>query len=427
MRWLALLAAPVLLGGCALAALGTVAGAAALGPEKAEATPWRAVDAESGQIQDTEALEQLARDFPDSASVRLRLLTAYLRDGNKEGAREALNWLLARDYAFGPAAQATLATFLGGFDPDLLSRLTSAPPAITRSETFATIPAGARLIEGLAPLGDNDWIATSIVDRALYLKRGEGGWTRRELDGAGSLAGIVVDEGDITVWVASGVYEQTPNPETAFRGLLGWRPDSAAELQRIAARADSTPSDLVLTPDGTLFASDPLKGAIYSARPGDERLRTFVGSGTFRSPQGLVAVDGGRKLLVSDYRYGLATVNLATKAIERVRTALPLALDGIDGMWAHGDRIVAVQNGISPQRILLLTLDSRATEVIAVDVLERGHPDWLEPTGGSVYRDAFYYIASGQWNRFGEGGVARTELPPLPTEIRRIALPTATD
>lgn len=186
-----------------------------------------------------------------------------------------------------------------------------------------------------------------------------------------------------------------------------------------------TPSDIVVAGDGRIYASDPLTGALYTARPGEERLLTLVGAGTFRSPQGLVPVDGGRKLLVSDYRYGLAAVNLSTKRVERVRTALPVALDGIDGMWAYGERIVAVQNGISPQRILLLELDHRATQVVRAEVLERGHPEWLEPTGGAVHGDAFYYIASGQWNRFGEGRVAKTGLPPLPTEIRRVTLPAS--
>ena len=64
---------------------------------------------------------------------------------------------------------------------------------------------------------------------------------------------------------------------------------------------------------------------------------------------------------------------------------------------------------------------------VAVEILELGHPDWLEPLGGTIHDGAFHYIASGQWNRYGEGGVARTDLPPLPTVIRRVELPPRGD
>ncbi|MXP09431.1 NHL repeat-containing protein [Pseudoblastomonas halimionae] len=415
-----------LLSGCALAALGTVAGAAAAAPEERGVETWRKVDATTGRIIDIAGLEQLSRDFPDSASVRLRLATAYIREGDRPLALEQIHWLLDRGYAFSPAAQATLLAFFEDFDPSLEQRLVRPVSVLARSTPFATIPAGARLIEGIAKFGADDWAATSIVDRTLYIRQGQGGWMRKELPGAGSLAGIVVAPDGETVWTASGVYAQTPMPDTVFRGLIGWNPRTGS-IQNIAAPADATPSDLVTTDDGTLYASDPLNGAIYSASPGDERMRTLVGAGTFRSPQGLVPVDGGRKLLVSDYRYGLATVNLRSGEIDLVATDLPVALDGIDGMWAHGNRIVAVQNGFSPQRLVLLSFDKHVRSVTAFDVLESGHPDWIEPIGGTVVGGIFYYNASGQWRRYGAGGTAKLDAPPLPTQLRSLPLPPAKD
>lgn len=173
MKWLAALAAPLLLGGCALAALGSVVGPAAMAPVREEPAMWRAVDSETGQIVDIAGLEQLARDFPDSASVRLRLLTAYIREDHKPSARDTLDWLLARDYGFSVAGQAALAGFFEDFDADLLARLSEAPIVVARSVVFATIPVGARLIEGIVPFGDGGWVATSIVDRALYIGTGE--------------------------------------------------------------------------------------------------------------------------------------------------------------------------------------------------------------------------------------------------------------
>src|SRR5690606_5561145 len=124
-----------------------------------------------------------------------------------------------------------------------------------------------------------------IVSRALYRRAGQGPWQRVELPVAGSLGGLVYDDAEGTLWISSGVYEQTPDPESAFCGLIGYSPDDGTTIT-IAGPEDSTPGDIALADDGTIYASDPLGGAIYAAHEGN--LTVWVGPGTFRSPQGLV-------------------------------------------------------------------------------------------------------------------------------------------
>lgn len=67
----------------ALAVLLAQIPAVPLGAE--EPLAWRAVDAATGTIADVAGLEQLARDFPDSTNVRLRLFNAQLEAGDGEG------------------------------------------------------------------------------------------------------------------------------------------------------------------------------------------------------------------------------------------------------------------------------------------------------------------------------------------------------
>ena len=59
-----------------------------------EGHEWRPVDEATGQIRDMEGLEQLARDFPDGGTVRLRMLQPLLAAGEVEkvmgGTRVAL-------------------------------------------------------------------------------------------------------------------------------------------------------------------------------------------------------------------------------------------------------------------------------------------------------------------------------------------------
>ena len=69
---------------------------------------WRPVDAQTGQIRDIEGLEALAEAFPDSGSVRLRMLQPLLEAGEIEMLLEVLAWLKERGYVFGEVSQAQI-------------------------------------------------------------------------------------------------------------------------------------------------------------------------------------------------------------------------------------------------------------------------------------------------------------------------------
>jgi hypothetical protein len=222
------------------------------------------------------------------------------------------------------------------------------------------------------------------------------------------------------LWIAAGVFDPTPDPGTAFRGLLVIDPQTGLEQRRLPAPLGASPSDLVAVEGGAILASDPIAGAIYYAASGVGALGVLMESGTFRSPQGLISW-GDQGLLVSDYAYGLALVDADARAW-RVTADGPFLLDGIDGMWRHGDRVIAVQNGARPPRIVELTLSADGLRVTGLRVLERAHSAWTEPVGGSVSNGELVYVATGQWDRFGDGGAPAGDRPPVPTEIRILPL-----
>ena len=178
--------------------------------------------------------------------------------------------------------------------------------------------------------------------------------------------------------------------------------------------------------DFTVYASDPLHGGIYRKPRGATEVEVLVAPGTFRSPQGLALSADGTHLYVSDYRYGLARIELANGLVERIASEIPVILDGLDGLWLHNGELIAVQNGTSPIRISAFTLSDNGSRIVAARTLEQAHPGWTEPLGGSVAGGALYYIATGQWDRYVKGEPA-AEKPPIPTDIRRSPLAPAKD
>ena len=144
-------------------------------------------------------------------------------------------------------------------------------------------------------------------------------------------------------------------------------------------------------------------------------------AGTLRSPQGIAVLPGGGRLVVSDYRYGLAVVDTSTGTVGRLPTDGALS-DGIDGLWSHRDRLIGVQNGSRPMRIVELHLEGSGSRVGTVVNREAAHSAWTEPLGGAISGGELVYVSNGQWDRFGPGGTPFEGRPPVPTEIRVLDL-----
>ena len=407
-----------------LVALGLSLAVPAIAQDDRAPPVWQPVDAETGRLTGITDLQALKLMFPDSAAVRRRLLNAYLEAERPADALAEAVELAERGYVFSAGAQEMLLTL----DPTAEQRIALARQAagaepIEASRLLATVPSDVRLVESVwRDPASGDLFVTSVVSRSLQVRRGEGAWDPIALAGAGSLSGMAFDPRANLLWVGSGAFEQTPDPATAFRGVIAIDPVSGLEKRRIAGPEGSSPSDLAVAADGTVFVSDPVSGAVYRGGPDATTLDVLVAPGTFRSPQGIVVLRDGVTLIVSDYGYGLALVSARTGAVKRLATDAPVLLDGIDGLWRQGDRLIGVQNGARPIRIVELTLSADESRVIAASDRERAHPAWTEPVGGNITDGELVYVATGQWDRFGEGGEPVEERPPAPTEIRILPL-----
>lgn len=381
---------------------------------------WRA----PGQPATLAEFETLARDFPDSASAQLRLLNARLGADDTEGAGRQAIKLTMRGYAFSVASEPqVIATLPEAARDGFTAQLSENRLPLEASKQLTTIPVEAQLVESVVrdPV-TGDLFASTIVSHALYVKRGDADWQVLPVEGAGSLSGLAFDPTNGLLWVSSGVYDQTPDPEFAYRGLIALDAGTGKVVRRVAAPEGGTPSDIAVSDEGVIFASDPHSGAVYRALPGAASLDVLVPAGMFRSPQGIAPLPESNAIVVSDYSYGLALVDGASGSVIRIASRVPQWLDGIDGVWRHGNKLIAVQNGHRPMRIVEIELAEDLLSVTSLRVLERAHSGWTEPVGGGVDGDELIYVATGQWDRFGHGGQPTDDQPPIPTVVRILQL-----
>jgi hypothetical protein len=234
-------------------------------------------------------------------------------------------------------------------------------------------------------------------------------------DGLFAVLGLAVDAERRLLWACS----------SAVPEMEGYRPEDEGraalfkydlETGRLLARLERPPdgtarnfNDLAVGSGGDVFVSDARDSGLYRVRSGTGTLEVLVDPGTFASPQGLALSPDESRLLVSDYPNGIAAVDLASRSVTRLPPPPDTLLGGIDGLAAYGGRLVAIQNGIEPHRVLLLTLDDSGDRIAKVELLQRRHPAFAEPTLGVVVGDLFYYVANSQWGSFDEN---RTIWPP---------------
>ena len=167
-------------------------------------------------------------------------------------------------------------------------------------------------------------------------------------------------------------------------------------LHRIEGPTETALGDMALAANGDPIVSDGEHGGVYRVRAGDQRIQR-IDAGDFVSPQTPAVLPDGTHLLVPDYVRGLGLLDLNTKHVDWIPMEGKHALSGIDGLYAVGNLLIATQNGTSPERVVLFTLDGSNTGISAENIIERATSTLGDPTHGVVVGKFFYYIANSGW------------------------------
>ena len=277
------------------------------------------------------------------------------------------------------------------------------------SATIAYTHAVADFVpEGIAIGGDGELYLGGIRhgtimridDSAAVLSDAAGHWSvfGMRLDGNGGL------------WFASAAVPEFADNSEAENGRTGlFRLDlKTREITHTALLPVSEDSqvlgDLVFVDEDTVLATESLSGAFYCYSIAAETFTKVIAPGVLRSMQGLVRDETGRYLYVSDYVGGLFRITLANNTIERVVSDASVSLFGIDGLYRFGSKLIAIQNGIRPHRVIEFALSEDGLAVTNSRVLARNLPEFDEPTLGTIVGNEFFFVANSHWNRFDRDG-----------------------
>jgi hypothetical protein len=217
---------------------------------------------------------------------------------------------------------------------------------------------------------------------------------------------LKVDQPHRLLWateVALQGYTSVPASDWGRSAVLCYDLRSHKLLRRAEGPLKSALGDMTLMTNGDVVVSDGEGGGVYRLRAKGTQLER-IDNGDFISPQTPAMHPDGRHICVPDYVRGLAVLDIATKQVRWLSTAGQFALNGIDGLYFDRGKLIAVQNGTSPERVIIFTLDATLASIKSETIIERASPTLGDPTHGVMIGEDFYYLANSGWDRIDDHG-----------------------
>ena len=167
-------------------------------------------------------------------------------------------------------------------------------------------------------------------------------------------------------------------------------------------------NDIAIAPNGTVYATDSMSSTLFRKKP-DEKTLTLLGSkGTVAGANGItLGVDGNLYVAIST---GIAKIDTSTGTPMRLPQPDTVVTGGCDGLyWYEGD-LIGIQNVTNPGRVVRIKLADNGTSVAGLIVLQsHHHPDFAEPTTGTIAHGALNVIANSYVGHFQPDGTLKDQ------------------
>lgn len=359
---------------------------------------------------------------PGSPSVLLGLAQIGMMAGDDELIFSALERAASAGIAFELVNLGEADARLRDTQPDryaaLDGELTRNFSPVGQAERALRVDVPDSLIEGVAVEIETDrFFLSDVVGRQVLVvepfDRSSAQVFADAEDGLYSPFGIVSDDVNRVIWVASGVLPQTPmdEGEEAGTALLALDLVTGEVYRRYEAEGAERFADLV-TRDGMVWLVDSGANRIYTLSSLSGSLQLLSDDPRFASLQGAALADGA--LYVADYALGLWRVDLADGSAQQVRPG-DESLLGIDGLSSTREgRLIAARNGVNPHAVMAIDLSADGLSVAATEILVSGHADFGEPTLIDVQDDRIFFVANAPWALWPNDGSGPTQsIPPL--------------
>lgn len=225
--------------------------------------------------------------------------------------------------------------------------------------------------------------------------------------------GMIADPLARVLWVTTTAMKEQEGRTGADSGkseLRAYHLDSGRPLGRWRL-PESEPhclGDVTLAPDGAVYTSDSCQPQIFRATLDGKLTSLAATHPDWRNLQGIAFAPDGCTAYVADWTTGLYRINLGDNTVTPVAADPRIVTLGLDGLYWGGDNVlIGIQNGITPPRVIRVTLSADGNRVVALTVLDR-NPLATEPSLGVVLDGALLYVANSSWSNYNAEGAPQS-------------------
>ncbi|MGA8277952.1 MAG: hypothetical protein WB784_07130 [Rhodanobacteraceae bacterium] len=360
-------------------------------------------------------MQRLTALLPNSGDAKLALATLYAAQDEKSKTYDLLlhmqqqgfGYDIAHDKRFDKVADTKVWAYV-------VANLKANLDPFGKGKVAFTLPKGDTLLESLAYDPKRKQFLVGSVRNGTIQRIGKDGMLERFIapdaaNGLWSVYAMAADPERDLLYVASTssvFFKGFKQDDYGKAGLFEFNLSTGKLVDKMLLPADGkahTLSSVTVGKTGEAFVADGVRNEIYRVDGGT--LKLLVANPRLTSVRGLAASDDGRFLYFADYTLGIFGVDLKRgTGFDLNYDPAALVLGGIDGLYWYRSNLVAIENGMSPPRIMRLRLSDNGHDITKVMPLDAANPNFALPTYGAIAGDSLYFIANSQKNRYDRYG-----------------------
>lgn len=211
-----------------------------------------------------------------------------------------------------------------------------------------------------------------------------------------SVVGMAVDRSRNSLWAVSSEANQVlplknPGPGQWRSSVYQYDLASRKLIKKYLLNKDSVfLNDITVTADGTVYATESVKNAVYRITPGDDSLRLFVELRPFNFINGICFTDKPGFLFVSSAE-GIVSINLSSKNFLLFPSAPGIDYRDIDGLSFTNGYFIGHQS----TRVSRFYITASRDSISHSDTLNSGK-EFDGSTTGEIGNGHYYFIVNSQ-------------------------------
>ena len=355
------------------------------------------------------SLESLHKLRPNNSDYMYQLVIAHALLNEKGKAYELMLGMqqqgLSYDFTESEHTQSLRGTEVFDYVNDLL-KISGNP--IGEAESVFVLPETVVMPETIAWDESRQKFLVGTIAEGQVLAVGKDGQVTELLkaspeNGMWAIFDILVDAPRNRLWVTSAStpgYLRFDPVDKGRSALFEFDLKTLDLIRRHPVPVDGKPhilGSMTIDPNGGVFIADRVLPLIYSKPAGEDKLKPILVLKEMISQRGVAMQSDGRIMYVADREMGIMVVDLEGKQARLLEVPATFNVGGIDGIYLNNNRLFVIQNGISPQRVMRLQLDSSGTKVASVAPLAVALPEFDLPSFGAIEGEDLYYFANSQW------------------------------